>query len=304
MPNFVTTSLPDYVKQNNDLLLKNFALVGGTRSRISIQTGIKESAYLNYMEVDPTFQDGKGCGYNSAGSVSLTQRIIKTAVIKINLDICPETLRGKYAEHLIKTNASEESLPFEQYVVEGITNTIGKRIDKLMWQGDTTKTEDSNLKWIDGFLKILDAEDEVINVSIATESIYDAIEKVYMELPDEVVERGAEIYLSPANYRKYMTDLVKKNFYHYAGAEQAAPTEFFFPGTAALVVSTYGLTKANNDIVGTFPANLYYGCDMEGDEEVISIKWSEDDDVFKLKVKWNSGVQVAFPNMVVRGKIS
>ena len=301
MPNFITTSLPDYVKQNNDLLLKNFALVGGTRSRISIQTGIKESAHLNYMEIDPTLQDGKGCGYSSAGSVSLTQRKIKTAVIKINLDICPETLRGKYAEHLIKTNASEASLPFEQYIVEGITNTIGKRIDKLMWQGDTTKTEDTNLKWIDGFLKILNSEDEVVDVTITTDSIYNAIEDVYMALPEEVIERGAEIYLSPANYRKFMMELVKKNYYHYAGAEQAAPTEFFFPGSSAMVVQTYGLTGVN-DIVGTFPANLYYGCDMEGDAEVISIKWSDDDDLFKLKVKWNSGVQVAFPNMVVHGK--
>ena len=301
MPNFITTSLPDYVKQNNDLLLKNFALVGGTRSRISIQTGIKESAHLNYMEIDPTFQDGKGCGYSSAGSVSLTQRTIKTAVIKINLDICPETLRGKYAEHLIKTNASEASLPFEQYIVEGITNTIGKRIDKLMWQGDTAKSGDANLKWIDGFLKILNTEDEVVDVTITTDSIYNAIEDVYMALPEEVIERGAEIYLSPANYRKFMMELVKKNYYHYAGAEQAAPTEFIFPGSSAMVVQTYGLTGVN-DIVGTFPANLYYGCDMEGDAEVISIKWSDDDDLFKLKVKWNSGVQVAFPNMVVHGK--
>jgi len=301
MPNFITTTLPDYVKQNNDLLLKNFALVGGTRSRISIQTGIKESAYINYMEIDPTLQDGKGCGYSSAGSVSLTQRIIKTATIKINLDICPETLRGKYAEHLIKTNASEASLPFEQYIVEGITNTIGKRIDKLMWQGDTTKSGDANLKWIDGFLKILNTEDEVVDVTITTDSIYNAIEDVYMALPEEVIERGAEIYLSPANYRKFMMELVKKNYYHYAGAEQAAPTEFFFPGSSAMVVQTYGLTGVN-DIVGTFPANLYYGCDMEGDAEVISIKWSDDDDLFKLKVKWNSGVQVAFPNMVVHGK--
>lgn len=301
MPNFITTSLPDYVKQNNDLLLKNFALVGGTRSRISIQTGIKESAYLNYMDIDPVLQDGKGCGYNSEGSVSLTQRVIKTATIKINLDICPETLRGKYAEHLIKTNASEASLPFEQFIVEGITNTIGKKIDKLIWQGDTAKSSDSNLKWIDGFLKILDTEDEVIDVTFSADSIYNAIEEVYMALPEEVIERGAEIYLSPANYRKYMMELVKKNYYHYAGAEQTAPTEFFFPGSSAMVVQTYGLSGAD-DIVGTFPANLFYGCDMEGDEEVISIKWSDDNDVFRLKVKWNSGVQVAFPNMVVRGK--
>ena len=64
MPNFVTTSLPKYVQENKDMLLKNFALVGGsTRSRISVQTGVKSSAYINFIEVDPTLQDGTGCGF-------------------------------------------------------------------------------------------------------------------------------------------------------------------------------------------------------------------------------------------------
>ena len=39
--------------------------------------------------------------------------------------------------------------------------------------------------------------------------------------------------------------------------------------------------------------------DMENDEEVIEIWWSQDDRNFKLAAEWNSGVQIAFPNMVV-----
>lgn len=298
---FNVSTLPAYVQDNKDLLLKNFALVGGTRSRISIQTGVKHSAHLNFMEVAPTLQDGAGCAFTNAGEVSLTQRTIETAAIKINLDLCPKTLRGKYAEYLIQMNAAEHELPFEAYIMEGVTNVLAKKIETLMWQGDKSKSADANLKWVDGFLKIAEGEGEVKDVTITTDSIYGAIAKVYAELPDEVIERGAEIYVSPANYRKFMMEMVEKNFFHYAGAVEAAPTEFYFPGTSAKVVMTAGLTGVNDKIVGTFAKNLFYGCDMENDEEVIEIWWSQDDRNFKLAAEWNSGVQIAFPNMVVVG---
>ena len=46
--NFLVSSLPDYVQTNQDLLIKNFALVGtDTRKRIGLQTGVKKDAYLN-----------------------------------------------------------------------------------------------------------------------------------------------------------------------------------------------------------------------------------------------------------------
>ena len=300
MASFNVTTLPAYVQENKDLLLKNFALVGGTRSRISIQTGIKHSAHLNFMEVAPTLQDGAGCAFTNAGEVSLSQRTIETAAIKINLEICPKTLRGKYAEYLIQMNAAEHELPFEQYIMEGVTNVLGKKIETLMWQGDKSSS-DANVKWIDGFLKIAAAEAEVKDVTIGGTNIYDDIAKVYAELTDETIERGAEIYVSPANYRKFMTELVAKNFYHYAGAVESAPTEFFFPGTSAKVVMTAGLTGVNDKIVGTFAKNLFYGCDMENDDEVIEVWWSQDDRNYKLAAEWNSGVQIAFPDQVVLG---
>jgi hypothetical protein len=303
MPNFVVTSLPAYVQENKDMLLKNFALVGdGTRSRISVQTGVKSSAYINFIEVDPTLQDGTGCGFTSQGEVELTQRKIETAAIKVNLEICPKTLRGKYAEYLIRMNATEDSLPFEQYLMDGLINNLNKKTEVLMWQGDTSKTGDANLKWINGFLKIAETETDVVDVTIEGTSVYDDIMKVYVALPDEVIERGGEIYVSPANYRKFLQEMVAKNYFHYASAVEAAPEEFYFPGTNVKVVSTYGLTGVNDAIVGTFAKNLFYGCDMEGDEEDIKVWFSDDDDLYKIKVLWNMGVQIAFPDMVVLGK--
>ena len=304
--NFVVNTLPAYVQDNKDLIIKNFALVGtASRQRFGIQTGIKTSAYLNYLELNPTLQDGKGCGFTAAGSATLTQRTITTAVIKVNMDVCPDSLLGKYAEYLVRIGANSNELPFEQYIIDGVTTEINKKIEKLIWQGDTTQSSNTDLKWINGILKQLASDSDKVAVSIAANTaIYDAIKAVYMAIPEETLERGAEIYVSPANYRDFLMAMVEKNYFHYSGPQDSAPEEFVFPGTDVKVVKTPGLAGVNDRIVASFPENFVYGCDAEGDLEDVKIWFSDDDDLFKLKVKWNSGIAYRFPNQVTLGTIS
>ena len=304
--NFVVSSLPSYVQDNKDLIIKNFALVGtASRQRFGLQTGIKTSAYLNYLELNPTLQDGKGCGFSASGTATLTQRTITTAIIKVNMDICPDSLLGKYPEYLVRIGANSDELPFEQYVVDGITAELNKKIEKLIWQGDTTRTTDTDLKWINGILKQLARDSDKVAPSIAPgTAIYNAIKAVYLAIPEETLERGAEIYISPANYRDFLQAMVEKNYFHYSGPQDAAPEEFVFPGTDVKVVKTPGLAGVNNLIVASFPENFVYGCDAEGDLEEVKIWFSDDDDLFKLKVKWNSGIAYRFPNQVTLGTIA
>ena len=304
--NFVVTSLPAYVQDNKDLIIKNFALVGtASRQRFGIQTGIKTSAYLNYLELNPTLQDGKGCGFTASGSATLTQRTITTAVIKVNMDVCPDSLLGKYAEYLVRIGANSNELPFEQYIIDGVTTEINKKIEKLIWQGDTTQSTNTDLKWINGILKQLASDSDKVAVSIAANTaIYDAIKAVYLAIPEETLERGADIYVSPANYRDFLMAMVEKNYFHYSGPQDSAPEEFVFPGTDVKVVKTPGLAGVNDRIVASFPENFVYGCDAEGDLEDVKIWFSDDDDLFKLKVKWNSGIAYRFPNQVTLGTIA
>lgn len=304
--NFVVSSLPAYVQDNKDLIIKNFALVGtASRQRFGIQTGIKTSAYLNYLELNPTLQDGKGCGFTAAGSATLTQRTITTAVIKVNMDVCPDSLLGKYAEYLVRIGANSNELPFEQYIVDGVTTEINKKIEKLIWQGDTTQSTNTDLKWINGILKQLASDSDKVAVSIAANTaIYDAIKAVYLAIPEETLERGAEIYVSPANYRDFLMAMVEKKYFNYSGPQDSAPEEFVFPGTDVKVVKTPGLAGVNDRIVASFPENFVYGCDAEGDLEDVKIWFSDDDDLFKLKVKWNSGIAYRFPNQVTLGTIA
>lgn len=299
--NFVVESLPAYVAANKDLLLKNFALPNkGTRARCSIQTGVKKDAYINFLDMSPALADGTDCTFSADGSATLTQREINTAVLKTDMEICPRNLIGKYAEYLVRVNATEESLPFEQYIMDGVTAELNKKIETLIWQGDTA-SEDASLKWTNGLLKIASEDSDVTKVDIsASGDAFEVIKKVYMAMTDEAIERGGEIYVSPASYREFVMVLMEKNLYHYAGPQAEYPEEFFFPGTNVKVVNTYGLS-GSNQILGTFAKNIFYGCDMEGDNEDIDLWYSRDNRTFRLEALWNSGVQIAFPEHVVLG---
>lgn len=303
--NFIVSSLPAYVQNNREVLLKNFGLVGtATRKRIGIQTGIKKSAALNYLNVTPTLQDGSSCGFSSAGDVALTQRTITVAQIKVDLDICAKNLIGKWAEYLVRVNGDQSSLPFEQYVMDGLVAEINKKIEKLIWQGDTTLTTNPDLKWINGLLVQLNADTDVIDVAIAYgTSAYNSILQTYMALPEEVLERGGVIFVSPSLYRSFIQDMVNKNFFHYSGPQDAAPEEFVFPGSDVKVVKTPGLAGASYT-VGTFADNLVYGTDMENDDEDIYIEYERKAKVFHLTVTWASGIAYYFPNLIVLGTIA
>ena len=298
MANFIVTSLPAYVQDNRDILIKNFALAGGeTRRRISVQTGIKKDEYINFLNLTPTFQGGVGCGFNAAGDAALTQRVIETARFKVNMEFCPDTLVGKYAEYQVSINASENaSLPFEAFIMEGLTNEIVKKIETTIWQG--VKGTD----FIDGFLTIAGAEGDVVDVVLGGTSAYEDILKVYNAMTENTLEQGGEIYVSPAKFRSFLQEMVAKNYYHYNPGNDE-PGEFLLPGSNVKVVRTPGLAGKTN-IVGTFPKNMYYGCDLENAAEDIKVWYSDDDDVIKVAAKWNMGVQFAFPAEVVLGSES
>ena len=298
MANFIVTSLPAYVQENRDILIKNFALAGGeTRRRISVQTGIKKDDYINFLNLTPTFQSGVGCGFNAAGDAALTQRVIETARFKVNMEFCPDTLVGKYAEYQVSINASENaSLPFEAFIMEGLTNEIVKKIETTIWQG--VKASD----FIDGFLTIAGAESDVVDVVLGGTSAYEDILKVYNAMTENTLEQGGEIYVSPDKFRAFLQEMVAKNYYHY-NPGNAELGEFLLPGSNVKVVRTPGLA-GKTQIVGTFPKNMYYGCDLENAAEDIKVWYSDDDDVIKVSAKWNMGVQFAFPAEVVLGSES
>lgn len=294
----IVTSLPDYVKQNENELLYKTVFGSASVERFSKQLGVKGKAAINLLSTDPVLQDGSECGFTPQGDATFTQRNIVTGLIKVNMEFCHKTLIGKYTEHEVKVNANQDTMPFEEEITASIADGIKAKMEKAVWQGKVATDH------FDGILEVLADAAGVVGVSLSGDSAWEHIKAVYAKIPRAARRKaGLKINVSPELYDNFIMELMEKNLYHYPSAQNAAPMEFVLPGTNVPVVSVDGLSGTQK-IVAAVDSNIYYGTDMMGDEEEFKLWFSDDEDKFRLKAVWNAGVQVAFPDEVVVGTIA
>ena len=204
---------------------------------------------------------------------------------------------GKWGEWKVRVAATDNELPFEQYILDALLAQVRKGIETLIWQGDTGGSPASP---IDGFLTQFGADSNVVTVTLTgVTGAYDAVKAVYFGMSAEALDRGGIIFVDPIVLRALVNDLVVLNMFHY-NPGNGNLDEFILPGTDVRIVKAPGLA-GTNAIVGTFGDNLVYGTDMEGDNEKVFLRYSEDDEVFKYTIKWNSGVAYHFSEHIAWG---
>ena len=300
---FVVSGLADYVQNNREIILKDIVLGADSIQRMTIQPGVKKSADLNFLLVEPALQSGADCGWNASGNATFSKRTITTAAIKVNMAFCKKTLLGKWTEYVVRFGANNEEFPFEQYIIDGVREGIKKQMEKLVWQGDT-----SNSDLFDGLLKIINAASGTIKETIASgASAYDAIYQVFMAIPTEILDKDdLTINVSPLVFRAFCKELTDRNMFHYTA--DGSKTEVILPGTSCKVKMVKGLADSvghkERKIVATFDKNLYYGCDLIDDSETVKAWYSEDNDEHRILVDFNAGVQIAFPDLCVLGSMA
>jgi len=69
---FNPTSLTSYVEQRREPLIQKAVISGKTLDLINIQTGVKGSAAINLLTTDVAFGDGSVCGWNEAGTSTVS----------------------------------------------------------------------------------------------------------------------------------------------------------------------------------------------------------------------------------------
>lgn len=307
--NIITTSLPEYVDQNRLPLIREVAVEGVVLDHLTLQTGVKSKAALNYFKVDTFLQDGSACGFNALDTMDLTQRQIEVAMIKVNGEICPKTLLAKWAEYEVRTSAIDEAerMPFEEFVAEAVVADVKAKRDLAIWLGDTTieptDSETYAKSRFNGFVKLAQTEQGTVAVAIpAGTTAFAALKLVAAALPAKH-RKNSKIFVSPEFFFAFVMELVEKNFYHYSGPADEAPTELVFPGTNIRVVQQDALA-GSLFIYASQSENMFYGTDLEDDVEEIKIWFSNDADVWRYKVQFTAGVQVAFPDRVVLGTLA
>jgi hypothetical protein len=301
------SAITGYVNENKNELIGK--MVGGntTVANLNLQTGVKSPTALNIITTDAVFQDGSVAGWTPSGTTVQTQRIITPGDIKVQEAINPKDVNKTYLSQMVKAGSYEDAIPFEEWYVATKIDAINKNSEKALWLGNK-ESGNALLNKYDGFVKIIDAENDVVEgntASITTltkENVADAIDAMYAVLPTDVLE--AEDLVLAVGYdvaRLYLASLKDSNLTHYKPED--GKFEFMVAGTNVKLFATAGLNNTSRMFMSS-AKNMTVSVDLENDEEAFKLFYSEDDFVIKFHSNFKQGVQVAFPDQIVEFTLS
>ena len=300
---YTVSGLTDYVKTNQDLLIKGVVLgtvKGDTIPRLRKQFGVKTKELLNILDVDPTIQDGSSCGWAASGSTEFSERMIETAQLKAQDEYCEKTLLGKVVE-FATTAKADDNRPFEAEILDEVVGKINEKMERLVFVGDK-----NNGDLIDGFLTQATGADSASTIMVtgsSATSMSARIEAVIMALPEEILDK-ATIFISPASFRKLAFEL-QKDYKYNANLYDAnvEDKDILYPGSEVRIHKTIGLIGSDK-IYASVYANMVFGADLENDQEKVRAFEDQKNGTWCYDIQWNAGVKTIFPDMVVVGDFS
>ena len=171
-------------------------------------------------------------------------------------------------------------------------NAVKEQVESLIW--NATKTTDP----FDGLLTIAKAEGTKATVAEANADTFSKVLAVYEAIPVSILDK-AVIFVGVDTFRSLVLDCAKRNALNAIPDVDKAELTMIFPQSVnTKVVAVSGL-NGTGAIVAADPANLFYGVDMQDDAEAFDLWYSKDNSEFRLKISFNAGTQIAFPDQVV-----
>jgi len=278
-------ALGAYVAENKDIILKDIVFGGEYGNTVPLMTkelGVKGTAKIHPATISAALQEVNGeCGFNASGDLEIKDVTIVTKQYKVNTEFCAEKLIGKFAEYKVRVGANEDALPFEAEIVEGLVKDINRQIEDGVW-GQLSESGTTNFSYEEA----------------GATTAYDRVMATYMRMDEKFLEDGI-IFVSPSLFREYVAALVEKNLYHYNPADGALE-EIFIPGASVKVRKARGIK--DNTTYGTSPKNMVYATDFMGNAEEVKVWFSDDNDTYRVKVRFNYGAAFIFPDLVVSGR--
>lgn len=285
-----------------ELLAK--ALIGGTTAGIvNVRTGIKGTQALNLLDSTPVFQAGN-CSLSPSGVTQYTQHSITTCPETLFESLCYKALFDTYQSMLMKAGQTQETVPFEQMIMDLKKKQIEQHVETKLWQARTVSGDCFN-----GFAFLISQNTGntfADAVASSSGSTFDndpygtagnpitEVDNLINVLDDNALSReDLVVFMSYANFRKYVQALTKANFFtNYIGsADITSNMSAVHPNTNIKVVPTLGLNGSNQVVIG--PAEyMVYGVDLLSDE-TLKAWYSVDFDEIRIRSNFNYGATIA-----------
>jgi len=313
---FVVSSLTDYARENEALLVTSSVLGSKTASLIKTQgnvlVGVKSSEKIGIMDTDAFFQDDSDCGFNASGTTTFTQRSVVVGKIKVQEALCPKQLESKYLQKALAAGSTYDSVAFAADYTNKKSARIASQLETGIWQGDSASAN-GNLNKFDGFVKLVAAASASVvhantttyygtplaaSAGITSANVIAVVDSVYKAIPAQIINKDdVAIFVGNDVFRTYTIALKNANLFAYTFDGQATG-ELTLPGTSIKITAVQGLNGTNKIYAGRI-SNLFVGTDLINEEEQFELIHDPYAMNIKFMASFKFGVQFAFPDEMV-----
>jgi hypothetical protein len=306
--NFNLSSLSTYTDEVGGELIRRAILESETIKLIKVQPGVKGSQAINLLNSNLEVQDGT-CGWSPSGSTIYTQRDITVCQYKVNETLCPADLNNYWLGQLLTPGSTPETVPFEQQISELKVAQISQYVENQIWGASSATTCFSGFKELvaqqgSGTTTVTGGIVVTGQTPISSTTALAQVDNLIEQIPDDVVNRTDwVVFMSHANYRKYLINYRTANYYHFNPEGSYEEFKTFHPATNILVHPVGGLLNSN--LIMLAPAGyLVAGVDLMSDMDNLKMFYSVDFDEVRLRSNFKIGVQIAWPNFVITNGLS
>lgn len=242
-------------------------LQGNTKSLVSIHPGVKSKVKIASLNLGNILQ-ADSCDVSESGTYTLAQKTLEVCDIAVNIPLCAKDYEANYlSEQLRQGSNVPENFPdsFMGFLMKLVAERINYQTESWFWAGDTVNSP----PLCSGLVEEMLADSAVLDCSgpttLSASNIVTELTKVVNKLTDTMRDKSkTKIFISIAAQAFYEQYLVANTpaLYAYNNADFALK----FLGYD-LIVSP---GMPDNTMVACDPKNLWYGCDLENEENEVS----------------------------------
>ena len=303
------SGLPAYTDEQSAEIISDLINSSEFLSRISVQEGNKGSEEIKLLSSSPTVQAATTCGWAATGGVVLTDVALSTKRLKIQEEYCNEDLNGTWAQlmNAAGANVQDTVMPMEDVMVAYYIKKTQERIQDLVFNGDTASV-DPNLVHFDGLRKLWIADGDLVTATVAFPTIhsgnaFDALKAVSNAIP-RVLKSNRVVTEILCGYETAQDCLDQiyndKDFAaNIEFSDENGELTFLLPTTTTRVRSQRQL-DGTDEVYAVPYQYVFYGTDLDGDENGYTAKYNDYDEKLHFSVKWRSGINYVFPEYFVK----
>ncbi len=304
-------TLPDYIDEQSSEIYADLLYSSGLTSRINVLENVKGSQTIKLLNSDLALESGSNCAstFNANNEIVFDGKNLVTKRLMVGTELCNDTLNDTWAQLLLSIGANQQDrdLPLEDVLTAYIVKMTKKKNQDLMFKGDTLSA-DGNLDHYDGFIKLWEADTNVISATSTETAItsangFDLAKKVYDAIPSVLFDNGAnvEIITGRVEANAILTQIYNDKDYSanievsYEGSEMS----FILP-TTNVMVRTYPQLNGLGKMFACPYTYMFFGTDLLSDTEGLTVKYLEEAEKLRLRNLFRSGVQYVYSDYFVK----